>query len=254
MDIIKHNSVAWDKVSGTNLEQWSKPVSSEVIASARNGISQILLTNSKFVPQEWYMPIKDKKVLCLACGGGQQAPIFSAMGADVTITDISENQLNGDRLVMQREHLDMKIINCDMCDLSIFEDETFDMIFHPISNCFIPNPKLVWQECHRVLKKGGILLSGFINPVLYIFESDDYGILTVSNKIPYSDIEQLPKNVLDKRIANHDTLEYGHTLETLIGGQTDVGFAIIGFYEDISHHKVLDKHIFSSIATKSIKL
>ncbi len=256
MDIVKYNSIAWDLASETNLEEWTKPVNTEVIANARNGISEILLTNEKFVPQDWYMPIRDKKVLCLACGGGQQAPVFSALGAVVTVTDISDNQLNRDKMVAERENLDMEIIKCDMCDLSQFSDESFDMIFHPISNCFIPNPNLVWKECHRVLKKGGTLLAGFVNPVLYLFDMDDFdaGILTVSNKIPYSDIEQLPKEQLEERIKNNDTLEYGHTLETLIGGQVDVGFAVIGFYEDICCQEVLDKHICSSIATKAIKL
>ncbi len=52
MDIINHNSIAWDKVLGTNLEAWSKPVSPEIIAEARNGMAKVLLTNSKAVPDE----------------------------------------------------------------------------------------------------------------------------------------------------------------------------------------------------------
>ncbi len=256
MDITNHNSKAWDKVQGTGLEEWSRPVSSEIIEDARKGISEILLTNAKAVPQDWYTPIKGKKVLCLASGGGQQAPVFAAMGAIVTVMDISENQLAGDRMVAERENLDIEIIKGDMCDLSIFKDESFDMIFHPISNCFIPDPNSVWRECYRVLKKGGELLSGFINPILYLFDMDDFdnGILTVANTIPYSDVEQLPKDDLEKRIANNDVLEYGHTLDTLIGGQTAVGFAITGFYEDICNQEVLDKHIKSSIATKAMKV
>ncbi len=107
-----------------------------------------------------------------------------------------------------------------------------------------------------MLKKGGTLLSGFVNPILYLFDMDDFdsGKLTITNKIPYSDIEHLPKEQLQKRIDNGDVLEFGHTLETLIGGQTDVGFAVTGFYEDISQHEILDKHINSSIATRAVKL
>ncbi len=256
MDIVKHNSTAWDKASKTNLAQWTNPVSTQVIKNARNGISQVLLTDTKFVPEEWYMPVKGKNILCLACGGGQQAPVFSAMGANVTVIDISESQLNGDRMVAKRENLTIKIINNDMCDLSIFSDESFDMIFHPISNCYIPNPNIVWKECYRVLKKGGTLLSGFVNPLLYIFDVDafDNNILKVSNSIPYSDLEQLPKEQLNERIANNDTLEFGHTLDTLIGGQINVGFALTGFYEDICNNELLDKHINSRIATRAVKL
>lgn len=254
MNIVKHNSVAWDKASG--LEKWTKPVSSEVIQRAKDGSCEILLTNSKFVPENWYMPVKGKKILCLACGGGQQAPIFSALGGDVVVIDISEKQLQGDRVVKEREGLNMEIIKGDMCDLSMFANETFDMIFHPISNCFIPDPTLVWKESYRVLKKGGTLLSGLVNPILYLFDLEkiEQGKLIVTNTIPYSDIDQLPKDQLEKRILNKETLEYGHSLETLIGGQTAEGFAIIDFYEDISYSDTLDKYINSSFATKGIKI
>ncbi|OLQ95695.1 SAM-dependent methyltransferase [Vibrio ponticus] len=254
MDITQHNSTAWEKDDG--FEEWKQPVSSDVINDARNGIAEVLLTNSKPVPSDWYMPIKGKKLLCLASGGGQQAPVFAAMGANVTVTDMSLGQLNKDRMVMERENLSMEIIQRDMCDLSIFDDESFDIVFHPISNCFIGNPNLVWSECYRVLKKGGLLLSGFVNPLLYLFDLKgmEKGELKITNTIPYSDIEQLSKAELEERISNNDTLEYGHSLETQIGGQTAAGFAIIGMYEDISHDDVLDKHIKSSMATKAIKL
>lgn len=254
MDIKQHNSIAWDKDDG--FEEWKKPVSSDVIKDARSGIAEVLLTNSKPVPSEWYMPIEGKRVLCLASGGGQQAPVFAAMGADVTVTDLSLGQLNKDKMVMERDNLSMEIIQRDMCDLSIFNDESFDIVFHPISNCFIENPNLVWSECYRVLRKGGLLLSGFLNPLLFLFDLKDMekGKLNITNTIPYSDIEQLSKDDLEERIKNNDTLEYGHTLETQIGGQTSAGFAIIDLYEDISHDEVIDKHIKSSMATKAVKL
>ncbi len=256
MNIIKHNHKVWNKADQTDLEIWAKPVSAEVVQRAREGVSDLLLTNSKSVPSEWYMPIKGKKVLCLASGGGQQAPLLSAMGACVTSFDISESQLAKDQMVKEREDLNLDIIQGDMSDLSIFDDNTFDMIFHPISNCFIPDPTPVWKECYRVLKQGGVLLAGFINPVLYLFDMDalDQGKLIIKNTIPYSDIEQLSKEALKKRIDNEDTLEFGHTLETQIGGQTKLGFGIVGFYEDICYADVLDRHILSSIATKAIKL
>lgn len=231
-------------------------VSEKIIKLAKQNNASVLLTNSKPVPEEWYMPIKGKRILCLACGGGQQAPIFVAMGADVTVTDISKLQLEKDAFVAKRDKLKIEIIQGDMCDLSDFIDESFDIIFNPISNCFIDNPKPVWKECYRVLKKGGTLLAGFINPVLYLFNLDDMenGKLNISNTIPYSDLEQLPKEQLGERIANKDTIEYGHTLESQITGQLDAGFVTTGFYEDISKIALIDTYIKTSIATKAVKL
>lgn len=256
MDVVQHNSMAWDSVNKDELAKWQQPVSSEMIARAKENIAEVLLTSTTPVPSEWYMPVKGKRILCLACGGGQQAPLFAAMGADVTVIDNSEGQLQKDRQVAEENHLTITLIKGDMCDLSIFQDETFDMIFHPISNCFIADPQPVWEACYRVLKRGGHLLAGFLNPVFYLFNLEDMeqGKLNITNTIPYSDLEQLPKDHLERRIANKDTLEYGHTLESLIGGQTVAGVAITAFYEDISSDELIDKHIKTCIATKAIKL
>ncbi len=38
-----------------------------------------------------------KKVLCLAGGGGQQSAVFSLLGAQVTVLDLTPEQLEGDR-------------------------------------------------------------------------------------------------------------------------------------------------------------
>ena len=54
-----------------------------------------------------------------------------------------------------------------MRDLSAFADESFGLIFHPCSNGFIPDILPVWSEAFRVLRPGGVLLAGFVNPVLY---------------------------------------------------------------------------------------
>jgi ubiquinone/menaquinone biosynthesis C-methylase UbiE len=256
MDIIKYNSIAWDKLVDDQSE-WTVPVSEEIIKDAKMGISSIVLTNEKSVPQEWYMPIMGKRVLCLACGGGQQAPVIAALGGDVTVFDNSKKQLERDLFVAQRDKLDIDIVQGDMKDLSIFKDESFDLIFHPISNCFIDDPQPVWKECYRVLKKGGELLSGFINPVYYIFDlktMEQENKLKVTGSIPYSDIEQICAEYLKKRIEKNETLEYGHTLESQIAGQLNAGFMITGFYEDVISDKLVDKHIKTTIATKAIKL
>lgn len=49
-----------------------------------------------------------------------------------------------------------------------FEDENFDIIFHPVSNCYVEEVKPIFKECYRILKKGGILLCGLDNGFGYI--------------------------------------------------------------------------------------
>ncbi len=58
-----------------------------------------------------------------------------------------------------------------MSDLSDFEDEYFDIVVNPVSNLFVKDVHLVWNEVSRVLKNKGILISiGFTNPLLWIFD------------------------------------------------------------------------------------
>lgn len=254
MNIVKHNELAWDKqVQEEN--KWTIPVTHEQVESARKTFPEMLLTPTIPVPYEWIGEVKQKKILCLACGGGQQGPLLAAMGAEVTVFDNSEGQLRKDMEVSEREKLHIQVIQGDMRDLSYFENDTFDLIFHPVSNCFVDEINTIWKECHRVLKYQGSLLSGFANPLLYIFDLNkwDQGIFEVVNRIPYSDVVQLSKEQLQKRIDEHKTLEFGHTLQDQIGGQISAGFAITGFYEDSAGGDLLDEHIKTFIATKAVK-
>ncbi|CEH34354.1 class I SAM-dependent methyltransferase [Romboutsia lituseburensis] len=256
MDIRKHNEIAWDNEVKIG-NKWTIPVSSVDVDMAKKGNYTILLTPTKPVPNNWIGDVAGKDLLCLASGGGQQGPIFSALGANVTVFDNSKEQLSKDEMVANRDNLNIKLQQGDMRDLSRFDNETFDFIFHPVSNCFIDNIETVWSQCYRVLRPGGVLIAGFSNPISYIFDLYEWeknNKLIVRNSIPYSDIEQLPKDQLEERIQTKDTLEFGHSLQSQIGGQIDAGFVISGFYEDKLGDGLLDKHIDTFIATKATKL
>jgi ubiquinone/menaquinone biosynthesis C-methylase UbiE len=254
MEYIEKNREIWDRRSANN-DIWSVPVSSETIDRARKGSWSIVLTPSKPVPAAWFPEdLVQKKILCLAGGGGQQGPILSAAGADVTVLDNSRVQLSKDEFAAERDHLKLKTIQGNMQDLSMFEDESFDCIVHPWSNGYVDNVRIVWKECARVLKKNGLLLAGFGNPVSCICNVGKFekGVLQVENTIPYADIEHMD-DPETKAIAESDGYLWSHTLEDQIQGQIEAGFAIIGFYEDIGGC-ALDKYINSSIATRAIKL
>lgn len=253
-DPAVHNRRAWDLLVEKG-DQWTKPVSSEKIAAARKGDWKIVLTPEKPIPKDWLTPVAGKKILCLAGGGGQQAPILAAAGADVTTLDNSPGQLEQDQVVAKREGLTIGSVLGDMRDLSAFEDETFDLIVNPCSNSFVPDVNPVWRECFRVLKAGGSLLVGFINPVTHIFDYDkmEAGELEVRHKIPYSDYD-LPDAERQKLIDSDEPLWFGHSLDDQIGGQIKAGFAITGFYEDRwKELSALSDYIDLFIATRATK-
>jgi ubiquinone/menaquinone biosynthesis C-methylase UbiE len=256
INVREYNRYAWDsQVAQGN--KFTIPVTPEVIAAARRGEFSVLLTETKPVPRDWFPPsLRGLDVLGLACGGGQQGPIFAALGANVTIFDNSPAQLARDEEVAVREGLTIRTVEGDMRDLSVFPDESFDLIFHPVSNVFISEIRPVWREAYRVLRRGGLLLAGFANPVYYLFGTtlEDQETLTVRYAIPYSDLEAFSEEELLAYIEEGTPLEFGHTLTDQIGGQTDAGFAIIGFYEDICPDSPISKYHPTYIATRAIKL
>ncbi|MEN6480832.1 MAG: class I SAM-dependent methyltransferase [Anaerolineaceae bacterium] len=254
MDIREHNRSAWDQQVKTGNE-WTVPVSPETIRAARQGEWEIVLTPTRAVPRSWFPPLAGARVLCLAGAGGQQGPILAAAGAIVTVFDNSPNQLNQDRMVAEREGLGIELIEGDMRDLSVIQNNTFDLIFHPCSNVFIPDIQPVWEESFRVLQPGGTLLSGIVNPVMYIFDNQkmDQGIFEVRYSLPYSDLTSLTQAELNQYIQNNEPLEFSHTLGEQIGGQLKAGFLISGFYEDCSPKYPLCKYMPTFIATCAIK-
>jgi ubiquinone/menaquinone biosynthesis C-methylase UbiE len=253
MDIRSYNRDAWNRYVDGGESEWTKPVSQEVIARARKGDFSILLTETISVPRDWFLPLEGLDTLCLASGGGQQGPVLAAAGANVTVFDNSPRQLDQDRFVAQRDGLEMRFVEGDMRDLSVFGDASFDFIFHPVSNLFVDNIRPVWNEANRVLRKGGTMLAGFMNPVFYIFdyEKAEKGELDACYKLPYADSDH--PEIAEKMIAEGDALEHGHSLTDQIGGQIDAGFAIIGFYEDHHGTSEVSKYTPTYIATRAIK-
>lgn len=251
----QYNRKAWDRqVAGGN--QWTIPVTPGQVAAARRGEWSLVLTPTIPVPRQWYPPLAGADVLCLASGGGQQGPILSAAGAHVTVYDNSPAQLARDREVADRDGLDLVTILGDMRDLSVFPDASFDLIFHPVSNVFIPDVLPVWREAYRVLRKGGVLLAGLSNPVLYLFDFEklERGELVVAHTLPYSDVTDLTPDELKKWEADGSPYEWSHSLDEQLGGQLKAGFVLTDLYEDIDPGSVLARTIPIFISTRAIKL
>ena len=205
----------------------------EQIEQARMGDWKIRITPTKPVPRPWLEPLEGKSVLCLAGGGGQQAPILAARGARVTVFDLSPEQLARDREIANRENLSIDTVAGDMRDLSCFDDERFDLIVSPCATCFCPTVDEIWQESFRVLRPSGSLITGFINPVYYLFDAAkmDRNKLVVRHTIPYSDFD-LSDPERERLLGPDRPLEFGHGLDALFGQQMSAGFSITGFYED----------------------
>jgi SAM-dependent methyltransferase len=252
--VREKNRDAWNRLV-ENRNRWTTPVTPGEIARARSGEWSLLLTPTRPVPRDWYPPLNGKDVLCLAGGGGQQGPILSAAGANVTVFDNSPLQLNQDRLVAERDGLSLKTVEGDMTDLSCFPDGSFDLIFHPCANGFSEKVRPVWKEAFRVLRRQGTLLAGFSNPILYLFDPDleKRGILTLKYPAPYSDLTSLTPEERERHFPG-EPFSFGHSLEDQMGGQLEAGFLLTGLYEDDwGGSQPLDKYLKGFIATRAQK-
>jgi SAM-dependent methyltransferase len=218
--------------------EWGVPLSHEQFRRAQEGDWSMLLTPTKPVPKQWFPPLKGLRVLGLASGGGQQMPIFAAQGADCTVLDYAKRQLESERLVAEREGYRLQIVRADMTQPLPFADAAFDLIFHPVSNCYIEDVGHVWAECHRVLRSGGLLMAGLDNGVNFLFRDGDER--TVHYSLPFNPLRDA--RLLQDLAATDSGVQFSHTLEEQIRGQLQAGFRLLDLYEDTNGSGFLHEH------------
>src|SRR5215468_1634220 len=79
------NRAAWTKLAQQGSDS-SRPVGAPQLEHAADWLD----------PYGWIAWPEVRRVLCLASGGGQQAPLFASLGCDVVSADICPEQLRRD--------------------------------------------------------------------------------------------------------------------------------------------------------------
>lgn len=248
MDYQEINSKTIDRWVDEGWE-WGVPIDHETYIKAKNGEWDVFLTPTKPIPHEWFGTLKGKKLLGLASGGGQQMPVFSALGAVCTVLDYSDRQLESEKKVAEREGYNIRIVKADMTKPLPFDDAEFDIVFHPVSNCYIKEVRPVWKECFRILKRGGILLAGIDNNINYIVDEDEERII---NKLPFDPLSN-PDQM--KQLADSDSgVQFSHTIEEQIGGQLEAGFILTNIFDDTNGGgRLHELNIATFYVTRAIK-
>ncbi len=230
--------------------EWGKSIEHETFEKALRGEWDVLLTPTKPVPHEWFGEMRGKRILGLASGGGQQIPIFSALGAHCTLLDYSEKQCESDRMVARREGYAVEILQADMTKPLPFADETFDLIFHPVSNCYVEEVEPIFRECYRVLKKGGALLGGYDIGLNYLFGEEETAI---THSLPFNPLKD--PALYEESMQNDWGIQFSHTIEEQLRGQLRAGFCLADLYEDTNGVGNLHDHGAPSfLAVRAVKL
>lgn len=230
--------------------EWGQPISHEDFVKAQNGQWNVLLTPTIPVPHDWLGDLSNKKVLGLASGGGQQMPIFTALGAICSVLDYSSKQIETGRMVAKREAYQIDAIEGDMTKPLPYADESFDLVFHPVSNCYVEQVEPIFREVYRVLKKGGVFLAGLSNEVNYIVDGDEREIVW---SMPFNPLKN--PQVRDFLMEADEGMQFSHNMTEQIGGQLKAGFTLVDLYEDTNGSgRLHELNIKTYIATKAVKL
>jgi SAM-dependent methyltransferase len=247
-DYVKINSETIDRWVEEGWE-WGKPISHEVFMKAKNNEWDVLLTPTKPMPHHWFpKSINGLKLLGLASGGAQQMPVFAALGAECTVLDNSFRQLENEREFAKAEGYVIQTVQYDMTKPLPFDNDTFDIIFHPVANCYVEEVESIFKECYRILKKGGIFVAGLDNGINYT-TSDE---ITIDTALPFNPLKN--PSLMEMLQKEDGGVQFSHTLEEQIGGQLKAGFIITDIYDDINGTgRLHDLNIASFFATRAIK-
>ena len=176
--------------------------------------------------------VAGKDVLCLACGGGQQSAAFALLGANVTVFDISDEQLGRDKEVAEHYGFEIKIVQGDMRNLACLEKAGFDIVHHAYSLNFVPDAVEIFRQVVRILRIGGIYHFAFANPfVMGVSQKDWNGEGYIlkdpyigGTRIIYDDQDWVYNQETHEKIPN--PIEYRHTLSNVFNGLIENGFVI----------------------------
>lgn len=245
-DYTALNSEAWDQWVAGGIP-WGIPISPEDFERAKAGALKVHLGATRHIPRKWFPQLTGANALCLAGGGGQQAPVLAAHGANVTVFDNSARQLQTEREVAAREGYEIRLIKGDMARRLPFEDGEFDLVIHPISNCYVENVYHVWREAFRVLKKNGVLISAMDNGISFLF--NDYESMKVENQLPFNPLRD------GTAVSTEDGVQFSHSLAEQIGGQLRAGFRLSDILDDYDATGAdrLGEHVPLFIMTRAVK-
>lgn len=152
--------------------------------------------------------------------------------------------------VAEREGYHIEAIEGDMTKTLPYEDESFGIVFHPVSNCYIEDVQHIFNEVYRILKKGGIFLAGLNNEINYIVDNDEKEIVW---KMPFNPLKD--EKARSYMVKENAGMQFSHNMTEQIGGQLKAGLTLLDLYEDTNGSgRLHELNIKTFVATKAAKL
>jgi len=230
--IAKMNRERWNALARAGVE-WSRPYLEYTAEQAAQRVYR----------HDVLSDVRGQRVLCLASGGGQDSAAFGLLGAEITVLDLSDEQLARDRQAAAHHGFPVATHQGDMRDLSLFGPASFDLVWQVYSINFCPAVGPVFAEVARVLRPGGIYFLQFANPFTVAVDEEAWDGRAYPLNSLYLDGEDLSErfphwDVVDQEgslVLLDSPHEFRHTLSTVLNGLVSHGFAFLGLWEHIEH-------------------
>ncbi|MBV8856189.1 MAG: class I SAM-dependent methyltransferase [Acidobacteria bacterium] len=229
-----------DEVAEYNVERWRALAEGGALYTRPLLDLDAEKARARLDPVGWLGELEGRRVLCLAGGGGRESACFSLLGAQVTVFDLSPEQLARDRLAAAHYGKEVETVRGDMRDLSALRGAAFDLVWHAYSINFVPDARAVFGEVARVVRPGGLYRFMCANPFALGASPRDWDGRGYALSHTYAEGEVVT-NVDERWVYEREprepappSREYRHGLGTLLDGLAGQGFRLLRATEDVS--------------------
>jgi SAM-dependent methyltransferase len=149
----------------------------------------------------------------------------------VTVVDLSEGQLAGDRAAAAHYGYEVTTVRADMRDLSCLPKASFSLVFQAPSMAYIPDAGQVYAQVARVLRQQGVYRVCFANPATEFVDWNSWDGQGYRITLPYAarvepPAREEPENGEPQGGEPDGSRQFRHYLADIFNGLLAVGLSI----------------------------
>lgn len=183
--------------------------------------------------------LKNKSVLDLGCGSGDDCAIYVEMGAKKVVgIDISKKMI----LEAKNNHGDKDItfLNMDMESLSDYQ-EHFDVVVSSLAIHYVKDYKELCKNIYRLLNEGGVFLFSQEHPIFTATKKGVTWLKDIDENVIGMILENYPDSGERKTFWLVDgVVKYHRTIGEIVSSLIEAGFKISAIKEsELDEEKIL---------------